>query len=65
MDRQDEAAGGVASGKPRVHMGRRKRRKFSDEYKQEAVRLSYYALFFKDLEGIKYEIVCTKHDCVH
>jgi catechol 2,3-dioxygenase-like lactoylglutathione lyase family enzyme len=22
----------------------------------------YYALFFKDLEGIKYEIVCTKHD---
>jgi catechol 2,3-dioxygenase-like lactoylglutathione lyase family enzyme len=21
----------------------------------------YYALFFKDLEGIKYEIVCTKH----
>ena len=23
---------------------------------------STYALFFKDLEGIKYEIVCTKHD---
>ena len=22
----------------------------------------YYALYFKDLEGIKYEIVCTKHD---
>jgi catechol 2,3-dioxygenase-like lactoylglutathione lyase family enzyme len=22
----------------------------------------YYALFFKDLEGIKYEIVCTKHE---
>lgn len=22
----------------------------------------YYALFFKDPEGIKYEIVCTKHD---
>jgi catechol 2,3-dioxygenase-like lactoylglutathione lyase family enzyme len=22
----------------------------------------YDALFFKDLEGIKYEIVCTKHD---
>lgn len=22
----------------------------------------YYALFFKDLEGIKYEIVCTKQD---
>ena len=22
----------------------------------------YYALFFKDLEGIKYEIVCNKHD---
>jgi catechol 2,3-dioxygenase-like lactoylglutathione lyase family enzyme len=22
----------------------------------------YYALFFKDLEGIKYEIVCTRHD---
>jgi catechol 2,3-dioxygenase-like lactoylglutathione lyase family enzyme len=22
----------------------------------------YYAFFFKDLEGIKYEIVCTKHD---
>ncbi len=22
----------------------------------------YYALFFKDLEGIKYEIVCTKGD---
>ena len=22
----------------------------------------YYAVFFKDLEGIKYEIVCTKHD---
>ncbi len=22
----------------------------------------YYALFFKDLEGIKYEIVCTIHD---
>jgi catechol 2,3-dioxygenase-like lactoylglutathione lyase family enzyme len=22
----------------------------------------YYALFFKDLEGIKYEIVCTKPD---
>jgi len=22
----------------------------------------YYALFFKDLEGIKYEIVCTQHD---
>jgi catechol 2,3-dioxygenase-like lactoylglutathione lyase family enzyme len=22
----------------------------------------YYALFFKDLEGIKYEIVCTNHD---
>jgi len=22
----------------------------------------YYALFFKDLEGIKYEIVCTKHN---
>ena len=22
----------------------------------------YYALFFKDLEGIKYEIVCAKHD---
>ncbi len=22
----------------------------------------YYALFFKGLEGIKYEIVCTKHD---
>ena len=21
----------------------------------------YYALFFKDLEGIKYEIVCTQH----
>jgi catechol 2,3-dioxygenase-like lactoylglutathione lyase family enzyme len=21
----------------------------------------YYALFFKDLEGIKYEIVCTEH----
>ena len=24
----------------------------------------YYALFFKDLEGIKYEVVCTKHDAV-
>ena len=22
----------------------------------------YYALFFKDLEGIKYEIVCNEHD---
>jgi catechol 2,3-dioxygenase-like lactoylglutathione lyase family enzyme len=22
----------------------------------------YYALFFKDLEGIKYEIVCTEHN---
>ena len=22
----------------------------------------YYALYFKDLEGIKYEIVCTKHE---
>jgi catechol 2,3-dioxygenase-like lactoylglutathione lyase family enzyme len=22
----------------------------------------YYALYFKDREGIKYEIVCTKHD---
>ena len=22
----------------------------------------YYALYFKDPEGIKYEIVCTKHD---
>jgi len=22
----------------------------------------YYALYFKDLEGIKYEIVCTAHD---
>lgn len=22
----------------------------------------YYAVFFKDLEGIKYEIVCTKHE---
>jgi len=22
----------------------------------------YYAFFFKDLDGIKYEIVCTKHD---
>ena len=22
----------------------------------------YHALYFKDLEGIKYEIVCTKHD---
>ena len=22
----------------------------------------YYALFFKDLEGIKYEIVCARHD---
>jgi catechol 2,3-dioxygenase-like lactoylglutathione lyase family enzyme len=22
----------------------------------------YYALFFKDLEGIKYEIVCNKHN---
>ena len=22
----------------------------------------YYALFFKDLEGVKYEIVCTKHN---
>ena len=22
----------------------------------------YYALYFKDLEGLKYEIVCTKHD---
>jgi catechol 2,3-dioxygenase-like lactoylglutathione lyase family enzyme len=22
----------------------------------------YYAVFFKDLEGIKYEIVCTEHD---
>jgi catechol 2,3-dioxygenase-like lactoylglutathione lyase family enzyme len=22
----------------------------------------YYALYFKDLEGIKYEIVCIKHD---
>src|SRR6059058_3679676 len=22
----------------------------------------YYALFFKDVDGIKYEIVCTKHD---
>ncbi len=22
----------------------------------------YYALYFKDLEGIKYEIVCTNHD---
>ena len=24
----------------------------------------YYALFFKDLEGIKYEIVCTEHSGV-
>jgi len=24
----------------------------------------YYALYFKDLEGIKYEVVCTKHDAV-
>jgi catechol 2,3-dioxygenase-like lactoylglutathione lyase family enzyme len=24
----------------------------------------YYALFFKDLEGIKYEIVCTRHEGV-
>lgn len=23
---------------------------------------TYYAVFFKDLEGIKYEIVCDKHD---
>jgi len=22
----------------------------------------YYALFFKDLEGVKYEIVCTEHN---
>jgi catechol 2,3-dioxygenase-like lactoylglutathione lyase family enzyme len=25
----------------------------------------YYALFFKDLEGIKYEIVCTDHSVHH
>jgi catechol 2,3-dioxygenase-like lactoylglutathione lyase family enzyme len=24
--------------------------------------LGYYALFFKDLEGIKYEIVCNEHN---
>jgi catechol 2,3-dioxygenase-like lactoylglutathione lyase family enzyme len=28
----------------------------------EYVPPGYYALFFKDLEGIKYEIVCTEHE---
>lgn len=27
----------------------------------EYIPRGYYALFFKDLEGIKYEIVCTAH----
>ena len=29
---------------------------------QEYAPAGYYALFFKDLEGIKYEIVCTAAD---
>jgi hypothetical protein len=32
----------------------------SDEERAVSVRQPYYALFFKDLEGIKYEIVCTQ-----
>ena len=28
----------------------------------EYVPPGYYALFFKDVEGIKYEIVCTRPD---
>ncbi|PYK99828.1 MAG: glyoxalase [Verrucomicrobia bacterium] len=31
------------------------------EYPEYTPR-GYYALYFKDPEGIKYEIVCTKHD---
>ena len=33
----------------------------SREY-PEYTPAGYYALYFKDLDGIKYEIVCTKHD---